>query len=74
MESFPEEGPLHEALGNALGPRGQDHSTAAPFQLNTPQAPQAELAQAVWSWSAAPSTHTGTVWERGRGEKSQKAN
>lgn len=68
-ESFPEEGQLHEALGNALGLRGQGQSRAAPFQLNTPRAAQAEPAQAVRSWSAAPSTHADIVWERGRGKK-----
>ena len=74
-ESFPEEGQLHKALGDALGLRGQDQSKAAPFQLNTPRAAQAEPAQAVRSWSAAPSTHANTVWERGRGEKkNQKTN
>lgn len=25
----------------------------------------------MWSWSTAPSTHTDTVWERGKGKKSE---
>lgn len=60
-ESSPEEGQLDRVLGNAPGLRGQEKSRAAPFQLSTPRAAQAEPAQAVRSCRAAPSTHTDTV-------------
>lgn len=39
------------------------------FSSTTPCVAQAEPAQAVWTWSSAPSTHVEHVWERGKGGK-----